>query len=337
MGSDQHEQPPEERGHEQASAAQAENQPSNGSPSSEADNFDNIGNDLSFKKIFPAVGAALTLAFAALSAGYSPLRVTLILILALIACLSAMYAYRAYLALRRHEFNTRSLAWVSACTISTILMVAAFIYWPFDSNSVIGSNPHRPRAAPSSCDLNSLPTPPAVTKAMAASPLMYAIRSTDTVAGDKTAVAHEIFAHGWMQQVFIATRLQIADVSAVISLNLPSFKPFLIKFELRNSGGAVIGSASAHYDGSTNNTELHATFPKPISLKRGRVYALRVINESNLTVAMYTHVLNDDPALTAPYPVPVCAYDSADGGPKAIPILDNNGTYQVLSGAISAN
>lgn len=335
MESDQHAQPPEQRGHEQPPAGQAQNQPPSGSSSPEADNSDNIENYLSFKRILPAVGAALALAFAARSAGYSSLRVASILILALIACLSVLYAYRAYLALRRHEFHTRSLAFVSACTMSAILMVAAFIYWPFGSNPVTGSNSPQPYAAPNSCDLNSLSSPPAVTKVMAASPLMYSIRSTDTVAGDRTAVAHEIFAHGWMQQVFLATRLQIADVSAVISLNLPSFRPFLVKFELRNSGGAIIGSTSVHYDGSSNNTELHATFPKPISLQLGRLYALRVINESNLTVAMYAHVHNDDPALTAPYPIPVCAYDSADGGPKAVPILDNNGTYQLLSGAMS--
>ena len=66
------------------------------------------------------------------------------------------------------------------------------------------------------------------------------------------------------------------------------------------------------------------------------LYALRVINKSDFTIAMYAHVHNDDPALTAAYPAPVCAYGSGDSGPKAIPILDTDRTYQMLSGAIVA-
>ncbi len=87
------------------------------------------------------------------------------------------------------------------------------------------------------------------------------------------------------------------------------------------------------YDGGTNNAELHAVFPKPIPLKPGSGYALCVVNESGLTIAMYAHVYNSDPALTTPYPIPACAYDFGDGGLKAVPILDNNYTYQMLSGA----
>ena len=64
---------------------------------------------------------------------------------------------------------------------------------------------------------------------------------------------------------------------------------------------------------------------------------LRVTNDSALTIAMYAHVYNSDPGLTAPYPIPVCAYDSGDGGPKAIPILDNNKTFQMFSGTMSAS
>ena len=171
---------------------------------------------------------------------------------------------------------------------------------------------------------------------------MYAIRSTDSVDGDRTAVAHQIFGGGWMQQVFLATRNQVADVSAVVSLNLPSFKPFPVRFEIRTTKGTVIGSTTATYDRGANNIELHARFTPPVPVRPGSLYALRVINESavtngsGLTIAVYAHVLNKDPALNAPYPIPVCAQGSVDGGPKAIPILDTDGTYQLLSGSIWA-
>ena len=59
-------------------------------------------------------------------------------------------------------------------------------------------------AAQNSCNLAKLNPPPPVTPSMAKVPLMYAIRSTDSVAGDHTAVAHSVFADGWMQQVFLA-------------------------------------------------------------------------------------------------------------------------------------
>jgi hypothetical protein len=61
-----------------------------------------------------------------------------------------------------------------------------------------------------------------------------------------------------------------------------------------------------------------------------------VTNGSGLTIAIYAHVLNKDPVLNAPYPIPVCAQGSVDGGPNAVPILDTDGTYQVLSGSIWA-
>jgi hypothetical protein len=129
----------------------------------------------------------------------------------------------------------------------------------------------------------------------------------------------------------------------VVSLNLPSFKPFPVKFEiLQTTGGTVIGSTTATYDGSTNNTELHARFATPVQVRQGSLYALRVTNASaltngsGLTIAIYAHVLNNDPALNAPYPIPVCAHGSVDGGPNSIPILDTDGTYQTLSGSIWA-
>ena len=194
-----------------------------------------------------AIGATLALAFAAVGAGYSLSRVAFILIFTLVASFSALYTYRAYLAWQRHQFSTRSLPWVIACTAAAVLLVAAFISRPFGSKTATAGN-QRSYAMP-------------VTPAMAAAPLMYGVRSTDTVAGDNTAVAHQIFAGGWMQQVFLATGTQLVNAS----------------------GAHTLGTASAVYDGSTNNAELHAVFPKPIPLKRGSVYALRVVNESGLS------------------------------------------------------
>ena len=231
---------------------------------------------------------------------------------------------------------------MAACVLSAAVMVVTFTVWPFGSLSGTAT-PHGGFAAQNSCDLTNLSAPPRVTAAMAQVPVMYAIRSTDSIAGDHTAVAHQIFGGGWMQQVFLATKNQIADVSVIVSLNLLSFKPFPVKFEiLRATGGTVIGRATATYDGSTNNTELHARFATPVQVRRGSLYALRVTNESalsngsSLTIAIYAHVLNNDPALNAPYPIPVCAHGSVDGGPNSIPILDINGTYQMLSGSIWA-
>ncbi len=335
MGNEQHAEPFGQQRHRNSLAPEPQ-KPSvrpPGDPSSTGDS--SSGSDFSFKRAIAAIGTTLALAFAARSAGFPPSQVTFILSCTLITSVAAPYAYRAYLDWKKSAFTARSLAWVIVEITAAALLVGAFITWPFGGKATAGSG-RQAYAPQSSCSLASLPTPPPVTPAAAASPLMYGIRSTDTAEGDRTAVAHEIFTGGWMQQVFQATGTQIASASAVISLNQTAFTPFRIQFQVLTTQGRIIGQASAVYDGSTNNSELRAAFSQPVPLKRGRLYALRVVNESGLTVAIYAHVYNDDPALTAPYPLSVCAYDSGDGGPKAVPVLDNNGTYQMLSGTIMA-
>jgi hypothetical protein len=336
MGTDQHAQPGDQHRQERPTSAPPQGQPPGAPADPTAGRPDGLAGQFSFKTFLSGGVVALGLAFAAVGAGFSALRVIIILGSLLITSATAQRAYLAYRAARRDRtLDRRSAASPAICVISAALALAAFISWPFGSSSTSSQQPQA-HAAPSSCDLDNLLPPQPVTGTMARVPLMYAVRSTDTVTGDDTAVAHQIYAGGWMQQVFLATGTQVATVSAVISLNAPSFKPFPIEFDVMTTGGKIIGTARVPYDGSTNNVGLHASFPKPVPLKRGNLYALRVTNESALTIAMYAHVYNDDPALTTPYPIPVCAFGSGDGGPKAIPILDDNDTYQVLSGSIFA-
>jgi hypothetical protein len=296
---------------------------------------------LSFKAVLGASVVALTVAFGAVGAGFSPPRVIVILCFALIFSATALPALRGTRMLWNRAADRRSALVTAACGVSAAVVVATFSYWPFGPASGT-AGPQPGYAAQNSCDLTNLSAPPPVTAAIAAIPVMYAVRSTDSVAGDGTAVAHEIFGGGWMQQVFLATRNQIADASVVVSLNLPSFKPFPVRFEIITTGGNVVGSTTATYDGRTNNVELHARFAPPVPVRQGSLYALRVTNESastngsGLTIAIYAHALNKDPVLNAPYPVPVCAHGSGDRGANSVPILDTDGTYQLLSGSIWA-
>jgi hypothetical protein len=246
--------------------------------------------------------------------------VIVILCFAVIFSATALPALRGSRMLRNRVIDRQSVLLTAACGLSAVVVVVTFTYWPFRPAPGTASPPPA-FAAQNSCDLANLSSPPPVTPTVAEIPVMYAIRSTDSVDGDHTAVAHQIFGGGWMQQVFLATRNQVADVSAVVSLNLPSFRPFPVRFEIRTAEGTVIGSTTATYDRAANNIELHARFTPPVPVRPGSLYALRVINESvvtngsGLTTAIYAHVLNKDPALNVPYPIPVCAQGMAGRTP----------------------
>jgi hypothetical protein len=341
MGNGQSASQPDEHGGKQPpldAPRQQERDPSSGRTAEKAGNLEG---QFSFKALLGAIVVTLTLAFGAVGAGFSPPRVIVILCFAVIFSATALPAFRGYLMLRKRTTDKRSALMLTTCVLSAAVMVATFTFWPFGSTAKVG-NPLVGFAAQNSCNLAKLNPPPPVTPSMAKVPLMYAIRSTDSVAGDHTAVAHSVFADGWMQQVFLATGNHVADASAVVSLNLPSFKPFPVKFEILTTAGTVIGSATATYDGKTNNAELHARFAVPVPVRQGSLYALRVTNESALatgsgfTIAIYAHVLNNDPMLNAPYAIPACAHGTGDGGANSVPILDNDDSYQVLSGSIWA-
>jgi hypothetical protein len=166
---------------------------------------------------------------------------------------------------------------------------------------------------------------------------MYKVVSTETQTSDGTAIAHQIYGSGngdgWIQQVFLATRNQIGEVSAIISTRETPSQPLAISFQIRTLDNKVVGMINGRYDGSTNNKDFGNSFNKPISVIPGRLYALRVINESPQPIFIYTHIA--DRQQYVPYRIPACEHESADGGPEDYTMQTNLG-IEVISGFIQA-
>jgi hypothetical protein len=265
----------------------------------------------------------------AVTAGYSPVRA-----LAAVVCL-VVIAYTASIAfgaVRSPKLSTQRyvvLRFLSAAAL--ILLILVFLDWPLGKSkpgaSAAGKIP------PSSCDLENLPKLPTISSGEAASPLMYKVVSTDTTANDGSAISHQIYGHGWIQQVFLATQDRIAEVSAIIDAQVRSNHPLSIIFQIRTLDDQVIGSIDATYDGSTNNRDFGNFFKMPVSLEKGHLYVLRVINnnDTDRIIAIYTHRL--DGAQTVPYKIAGCEYDSFDAPGRLFPMQDSEGP-QVLSGFI---
>jgi len=181
--------------------------------------------------------------------------------------------------------------------------------------------------------LSNLPGAPAISPAEKASPLLYKVVSTDTKANDGSAVSHQIYGHGWVQQVFLATQNRIAEVSAIIDAQVQPGHPLSVVFQIRTLEDQVIGTISGTYDGSTNNRDFGNFFSKPVPIKKGQLYVLRVINnnDTDRVIAIYAHRL--DGAQTVPYHIAACEYDSFDGPGRLFAMQDEEGA-QVLSGFI---
>lgn len=192
-------------------------------------------------------------------------------------------------------------------------------------------------AGPSSCDLTALPKPSAVSHAQASDPLMYKVVSTDTQAGDGTAIGHEIYGNGngngWIQQVFQATGNRVDEVSAIISTHETPSQPLAIVFQIRTLDNRIVGTIDGRYDGSTDNKDFGNFFKEPVPLIPGTLYVLRVINDSPQNIFIYTHIA--DGAQYVPYRVPACEYNSADAGPENHTLQTNLG-IEVISGFIKA-
>jgi hypothetical protein len=266
---------------------------------------------------------------AAVTAGYSPVRA-----LAAVVCLVAI-AYTASIAfgvVRAPERSIRrSVILRSVSAAALILLILVFLDWPLGKSktgaSVAG------KSSPSSCDLENLPKLPIISSVEATSPLMYKVVSTDTTANDGSAISHQIYGHGWIQQVFLATQNRLAEVSAIIDAQVKSNHPLSIIFQIRTLNDQVIGSIDATYDGSTNNRDFGNFFRQPVSVEKGQLYVLRVINnnDTDRIIAIYAHRL--DGAQTVPYKIAGCEYDSFDAPGRLFPMQDSEGP-QVLSGFI---
>ena len=175
----------------------------------------------------------------AVTAGYSPVRA-----LAAVVCL-VVIAYTASIAfgvVRTPERSIRrSVILRSVSAAALILLILVFLDWPLGKSrtgaSVAG------KSSPSSCDLENLPKLPIISSVEATSPLIYKVVSTDTTANDGSAISHQIYGHGWIQQVFLATQNRIAEVSAIIDAQVKSNHPLSIIFQIRTLNDQLSGAS----------------------------------------------------------------------------------------------
>lgn len=282
-----------------------------------------------FGQVLGGLIAVIGAALAEKSAGWTSGQ-----ILISIACIIivAATANDAYLVLKNKIRRSKVVVQAAACIVALVFLVLEFYGLPFGPGGA-GAKP--PQAVKqTSCDTSTLLSPPAVTPDEASSPLIYKVVSTPTRPGDQTAVAHEIYPSGWIQQVFLATRSNIATVSAIISTQFRPQPDIIITFQIRTLTGRIIRSIDAKYDGSTNNKDFGNSVGSPLPIKPGDLYVLRVINNSPKSIYIYAHYY--DRAQVVPYEVPACAYNSGDGGPQYFTMQDNRG-IQVLSGFIESS
>jgi hypothetical protein len=267
-------------------------------------------------------------AIAAVTAGWSPARVLGAVACLLVIASTARFAFALARSVRQSSRSTLALG--SAGGVALVILILIFLHWPLGKSRATAPAPAA--ALVSSCSPSALQNPPAISPAQAASPLMYKVVSTDTQADDHTAVSHQLYGHGWIQQVFLATADSVAEVSAIIDAQVPPRGPLSVIFQIRTMQGQVLGTIHAAYDGSANNRDFGNFFRRPVPLSKGHLYVLRVINNNpQAVIAIYTHYL--DSAQTVPYHIAACEYDSFDGPGRAFPMQDNRGE-QVLSGFI---
>jgi hypothetical protein len=220
---------------------------------------------------------------------------------------------------------------IAAVMGGVIIAVFAFLGRPFWL--------HRPLiresqgAVMTSCRPGALPKSELITHKEADDPRMYAVSSDGTIPGDDTAMAHGILAGGWIQQAFLATRSQLTAVSVILSTHHTPDRPIPIRFQIRTRSSSILGSAEADYNGSTDNKDFSLSF-KNLHLKTGAVYTLRVINNSQKKIFVYTHYL--DRAQLVPLRAAVCEYNSGDDAGHQITLHAEIPAIQVLSGLIES-
>jgi hypothetical protein len=255
--------------------------------------------------------------FAGLQAGFSKTRVGV-----LIACLIVVaWALRSFWLLSRQR-NYREHMVTRGAGLLALIIAVGTVVWPADK-------PEDTKAARSSCDLSTLPERadgPGETSAG----LVYKVVSTNTHPNDHSAISHEIFAGGWVQQVFLATSRRISEVSAIINAEASREDPLKIRFDILDLSGKSVGGVDGTYDGATNNRDFGQRFGTPAEVRPGHLYALRVTNQSQKSIAVYTHTI--DERQHVPFPVAACAYNSGDG-PVRVVLSDNRGPH-VLSGFV---
>ncbi len=230
----------------------------------------------------------------------------------------------------RTSWWNRPVLWLWSIVAAGVLAIATAFGTGFGQRLFSEAFPPPPsssasaaNAGPSSCNF----------AVQARDPLLYKVVSTETKTGDGTAIAHEIYGNGngngWIQQVFLATRNQIGEVSAIISTHETPSQPLAIVFQISTLDNRIVGTINGRYDGSTNNKDFGNFFHKPISLIPGRLYVLRVINVSPQPVFVYTHIA--DRPQYVPYRIPACEHNSADGGPEDYTMQTNLGIEVAVS------
>jgi Caspase domain len=210
--------------------------------------------------------------------------------------------------------------------IGVILAFLTSPLWPLRAST---SEPHATLL--NSCRSATLPESQTVTRKETESPQMYAVTSKWTRAGDGSAIAHGILAHGWVQQAFLATANQVTRVSVILSAPRTPDRPMPMAIQIRTIHGGTVASTERAYNGSTNNGRFGVHFENA-HLRKGHVYILRLTNNSTGTIFVYTHYL--DRAQVVPLTAAACEYNSGDDAGHQIVLHADFPAIQVLSGLI---
>ncbi len=223
--------------------------------------------------------------------------------------------------------NSRSF--IAAGVGGIIGVICAFLtspLWPLHAST---SEPQATLL--SSCQSATLPESQTVTRKETESRQMYAVTSKWTLAGDGSAIAHGILAHGWVQQAFLATKNHVTRVSVILSADGTPARPMPIVIQIRTIRGSTVASAGRAYNGATNNGSFDVRFEN-VHLRTGHVYILRVTNNSPKRIFVYTHYL--DRAQMVPLTAAACEYNSGDDAGHQIVLHAAFPAIQVLSGLI---
>ncbi len=219
-------------------------------------------------------------------------------------------------------------AGVGGIVVATLAFLLSPL-WPLHAST------HKFQTAPlTSCHPATLPESQIVTHNEAMSPRMYAVKSTGTLPGDGSAVAHGILSHGWIQQAFLATKNQVTTVSVTLSTNGTTARPIPVTFQILTLRGRTVGSAESTYNGTTKNKNFSVHF-KNVHLRMGALYVLRVSNSSKGKIFIYTHYLDREQFV--PLRVAACEYNSGDAAGNLITLHAAFSAIQVLSGLIATS